>query len=171
MTRYWVSGNSGAGKTTLSRELARRIGARHVELDGLFHMEGWTPKETEAFIADVKAATAGDSWVLDGNYRGRLTDDLVDADVYVWLDYPRWITFPRVLRRTLRRAVSRQELWNGNRESWRNLLKRDPEASILAWSWTQHEPYRELFESLMDERWVRLSHPRDAAKWLDSVTP
>jgi hypothetical protein len=35
-----------------------------------------------------------------------------------------------LLRRTLRRVVSQEELWNGNRESWRMMLSRD---SILLW--------------------------------------
>ncbi|MCU1600264.1 MAG: toxin [Frankiales bacterium] len=169
MTRYWVSGNSGSGKTTLSAELARRLGIPHIELDGLFHQPGWGQQDTAVFVAEVLAATAGEAWVLDGNYRGRLTGQ-VEADVYVWLDYPRWITFPRVLRRTLRRVLLREELWNGNREVWRNVLSRDPETSILRWSWTQDQPYRQLFEGLVDERWVRLRTPRETRLWLDAVT-
>jgi len=167
--RYWVNGNSGAGKSTLSRELARRLACPHVELDALFHQPDWGQRETEEFVAEVQALTTGDTWVVDGNYRGRLTGRL-EADVYVWLDYPRRVTFPRVLRRTAGRIVLRRELWNGNRESLRNVLSRDHETSILRWSWTQHDVYRELFEGLADERWVRLRHPREARRWLDRVT-
>lgn len=169
MTRYWVSGNSGAGKTTLSRELARRLDVPHIELDGLFHRPGWEQAPLEEFLAAVAERTHSASWVVDGNYRGRLTGEL-EADVYVWLDYPRRVTFPRVLRRTARRVITRQELWNGNRESWRAVLSRRADTSILVWSWTQHDAYRELFERLADDRWMRLRSPREAQNWLDDVT-
>ena len=36
-----------------------------------------------------------------------------------------------VVRRTLARVVLRRELWNGNREPWRNLWSRDPEGGNI----------------------------------------
>jgi len=39
--RLSVVGCSGAGKTTLSRQLAQQLGYRHVELDALYHQPDW----------------------------------------------------------------------------------------------------------------------------------
>ena len=38
----------------------------------------------------------------------------------MWLDLPMRVWLPRLLRRTSRRLVCREELWNGNRESPRD---------------------------------------------------
>ena len=45
---------------------------------------------------------------------------------------------PRVVRRTLWRGLLRTELWHGNREDLRNLLRRDPDQNVVLWSWTSH---------------------------------
>ena len=37
----------------------------------------------------------------------------------------------------------RTELWNGNREEWRNLLSGNPGANIVVWAWTQHSKYHQ----------------------------
>ena len=81
---------------------------------------------------------AGDAWVIDGNYSA--VQDLVwaRADTVVWLDPSRARVMRQLVRRTLRRMARRTELWNGNRESWSNLFRADPEESILRWAWTQH---------------------------------
>jgi hypothetical protein len=64
---------------------------------------------------------AGDGWVIDGVYRGKLGTLVLDAaDTVVWLDLPLYVWLPRLLRRTLRRVVRREELWNGNRETFRD---------------------------------------------------
>jgi hypothetical protein len=51
----------------------------------------------------------------------------------------------RLLWRTLRRMATHAELWNGNREEWRNLLRLDPELSILRWAWTKDQVYRDRY--------------------------
>ncbi|WP_447943576.1 hypothetical protein [Microbacterium aurum] len=38
------------------------------------------------------------------------------ADAIVWIDHPRRVVMRRVVGRTIRRALTREELWHGNRE-------------------------------------------------------
>ncbi len=135
MLRVSVVGTSGSGKSTLARALAGRLGVPHIELDSIFHQAGWQPLPAEDFRARVDAATGTGGWVVDGNYSK--VRDLVwgRADTVVWLDPPRYTVMRQVVWRTLRRMALRSELWNGNRERWRNLLSRDPEVSIILWAW------------------------------------
>lgn len=176
MNKVLVVGNSGSGKTHLARRLVAARGAAHLELDALHHGPGWRAASAEQLRADVAAFLDAhpDGWVVDGNYRGKLGDLVLDrADTVVWLDYPRRVVFARVLRRTLGRVVARRELWNGNRERWRMLLNRDAGENILLWSWTQHHSYHRTYLELSagrpDLAWVRLASPREARRWLDVI--
>jgi adenylate kinase family enzyme len=123
-----------------------------------------------AALAEADEHSGG--WVADGNYRGRAAD-LLKPDVFVWLDYPRAVVFPRVVRRTVGRVVWRRELWNGNRERWRTLVKRDPLHNILLWSWSMQDTYRERWEATAradtESTWVRLRTPREAERWLTGL--
>jgi adenylate kinase family enzyme len=143
MRRVSVVGNSGSGKSTLAAALAGRLGVPWLELDSVFHMAGWTPRPTEEFRAEVDAFTAGDGWVVDGNYSA--VRDLVwsRADTVVWIDLPRPAVMRQLLARTLRRMATGAELWNGNRESFRFLLDKDE--SIIRFAWQQHAVYRERY--------------------------
>ena len=115
----------------------------HVELDAIFHQPNWTPLPTDEFRRRVADAITGDGWVVDGNYSA--VRDLIweRADTVVWLDLPRRVVMRQVAARTLRRMVSREELWNTNRERWRDLL--DADSSIIVWAWTQHAKYRHRY--------------------------
>lgn len=122
----------------MARRVAAARGLTHVELDAVFHQRGWTPLSDEAFEAAIAVVASEESWVVCGNYR-RVADLLMArADTVVLFDLPRWIVMSRVVRRTLRRIVRREELWNGNRERWRNLCSLDPEESVIVWAWTTH---------------------------------
>lgn len=146
--RVWLVGNSGSGKTTTARLLAQRLGVRCVELDAIHHQQGWQPIALDDFRARIAAIVAADSWVVDGNYSA--VADLVRAraDTIVWIDLPRPQVMRQVVPRTVRRLVRREVLWNGNRESWRGLVRRDPRESIIRWAWTQHDSYTERFTAL-----------------------
>ncbi|MGW0198626.1 hypothetical protein [Nonomuraea sp. NPDC003201] len=168
MRRVSVVGNSGSGKSTLAAALAGRLGVPWLELDSVFHMAGWTPRPPEEFRAEVDAFTAGDGWVVDGNYSA--VRDLVwsRADTVVWIDLPRPAVMRRLLVRTFRRMATGAELWNGNRESFRFLLDKDE--SIIRWAWTKHAVYRERYRRAAEDpanahlTFVRVASRADAER-------
>jgi adenylate kinase family enzyme len=171
MRRIVVIGTSCSGKTTLARELSRRLNLPYVELDALHWGPNWTPRE--GFAERVEQAIANDAWVIDGNYSAVRRKIWAAADTIVWLDYPLRIVLSRGLRRSIVRAWNQTELWHGNRESFR-LTFLDKE-SILLWllkSWRQHRrDYPKLLRSkeFAAKRIIRMRHPQETAKWIDQL--
>jgi adenylate kinase family enzyme len=170
--RVSVVGNSGSGKSTVARELAAALGVPYLELDSVFHQPGWEPLPEDEFRGVVEAAAAGDSWVMDGNYSAVRPLVWARADTVLWLDLPKWIVMRRVVWRTLRRAVTRQELWNGNREPLRNFLTWVPEESIISWAWHNHGKYRDRYAAAAADpacghlTFVRLTSRRAVSRFL-----
>lgn len=171
MRRIAVVGSTGVGKTTLAREIARRAKRPHVELDALHWDANWTPAERSLFRERAEAAVRGDTWVTDGNYSA--VRDIVwgRADTLVWLDYPLSIILRRLVQRTIRRVVSQEELWNGNRERLRDQLGRE---SLVFWALKTYEKRRrEFLQALREPPYahltlVRLRSPQETDAWLNA---
>jgi adenylate kinase family enzyme len=170
--RINVKGTSGTGKTTFSRALAERLALPYVELDALFHGPGWSQPVDEEFQARVRAAmdAAPGGWVIDGNYEGSLGATVVgEADTIVWLDLPLHVALRRLFARTSRRIRDDVELWNGNRETWRNALL--GWNSLFVWTVRSHFPRRRRWARHYadDPRLVRLGSTAEAARWLERL--
>jgi hypothetical protein len=81
----------------------------------------------------VTEAIQAEAWVVDGNY-GPVRDRVWQRATHlVWLDYERPVIMARVISRTFLRAALRIELWAGNRERWRHLLR---PGRPIRWAWT-----------------------------------
>jgi len=171
--RINVKGTSGSGKTTFSRELARRLDLPFVELDALHHGPNWYQPNAEEFSARVREAMAAlpDGWVIDGNYEGKLGALVIDAaDTIVWLDLPFAIKVRRLWRRTIGRIRDDVELWSGNKESWRGAFwGRD---SLFWWMVKTHFRHKRQWPARFagDPRVVRLRSVPEAREWLDANT-
>jgi adenylate kinase family enzyme len=174
--RVSVVGTSGSGKSTLSRALAAALGTECLELDSVFHQADWVPLPREEFRRRVAAVVAGERWVIDGNYTSQVKDLVwARADTVVWLDLSRSTVMRRVIWRSFRRAAGRTELWNGNRERWRNFFALDKEESVIAWAWQTHAAKRAKLEAAMADpenshlEFVRLTTPTAVRRFLSGV--
>ncbi len=165
-----IASASGNGKTTLGRELARRLDVPFVEVDALVHRPNWVETPNDELRALLEPILAGDGWVVDGTYRSKLGDLVLEAaDVVVWLDQPIRVWLPRLLRRTARRIRRREELWNGNRETWRNAVLGTK--ALLPWAFRMHVSRRRRYpELLAPYDVVRLRSPQEVERWLEGVT-
>lgn len=170
LQRVAVIGTSCSGKTSFARALSALLDAPHIELDALYWLPGWVERTVPEFRALVERETVGECWVADGNYApvrdivwGRATD-------IVWLNYSFARVFSRALSRTMRRILTREELFSGNRESFRqSFFSRD---SILLWVLKTFQRNRVEYAALRNaENWQHLRfrefrHPVQASAFL-----
>lgn len=176
MDRIRVVGSSGSGKTTTAKAIAERLGIERLELDSVHWLPDWQERDAEDFRRIIlEFATSHSRWVVDGNYGSRLGDGINHlVDTFVWLDLPRWRVMTALIARTVRRSVTREQLWGvGNTERITNLLSRDPHTNIAIWSWTHHHSNRERYGTMQQadpDRWVRLRSRRDVRRFLEALT-
>jgi adenylate kinase family enzyme len=163
--RVSVVGVSGSGKSTLGRNLAARLAVPYAELDAIYHQPDWVPLAEDQFRSQVTAIASGEGWVIDGNYSAVLPLVWERADTVIWLDPPWRTVMRRLIWRSVRRVAGRTELWNGNRERWRNLLTWDERESVISWAWHHYPIYRERYTAAAaDPAYCHLAFMRIATR-------
>jgi len=173
MRRVVVFGTTGSGKSWLAERLAARHGLRLIELDALFWGPGWQPAPLELFRHRVEREIRDGDWIVVGIY-GQVRDlTWRAADTLIWLDLPFPLVMWRLFWRTLRRAITRENLWGtGNRESFvRTFFTRQ---SILLWAIKTHRKNRARFAIECaflgkDKTIVRLTSRREVERFLQAA--
>jgi adenylate kinase family enzyme len=166
-----IASASGNGKTTFGRALAQRLHVRFVELDALVHGPNWTETPDDELRALVEPIVRSDGWVSDATYWRKLGLLVIDAaDTVVWLDLPLRVWLPRLVRRTWRRRLGREPLWNDNRETLRNAVW--GRESLFWFALRMHFQRRRTWPAeLAAYPVVRLRTVAEVERWLASVPP
>jgi adenylate kinase family enzyme len=174
LTRTVVIGTSCSGKTNFARQLAARLDAHHIELDRLYWLPGWQARAYDEFREKVLAATDAKRWIVDGNYSKVRDITWRRATAVVWLDYPFPVIFKRALIRSIRRIVTGEELFAGNRETFKKtFLSRE---SILWWVMTTYRRRRREYPQLFGKpehnhlKVHRISKPVEARSFLEGIS-
>ena len=136
--RIVVAGSSGAGKTTLAKQLASVHQLPFHEIDAIYHGPGWIPNPH--YLEVLQSILESSSWVVDSvGYQDSRELTFQAATHLVWLDLRRTRSTGRVALRSIRRVINRTELWNGNRETPLGILS---PTGPIAWSWRMHAERR-----------------------------
>lgn len=129
--RIVVYGVTGSGKSTLAARISAVTGIPWHAVDELTWRPGWIEVPPEEQRRVIEMICAGPEWILDAAYGKWLDIPLRRVDVVVALDYPRWFSLQRLVRRTLNRLVRHTPVCNGNYESLRGMIS--PRDSIIGW--------------------------------------
>jgi adenylate kinase family enzyme len=173
-SRILVVGTSGSGKTTLARALSGKLSIKDIELDALFWKENWVQSDPDEFREKIRKAMEGAAgYVIHGNYNKVKDLTWTNADLVIWLDYSQFVVMRRVLKRTIARILTREELWSGNKETfYRSFLAKD---SIVAWAWKTYRKRKEQYTSMMKEKPYNIreykvfKNPREAREFLEAL--
>lgn len=168
MERVVVIGSSGAGKSHFAARLAQRTGLPLVHLDALYWRPGWVKPDGDEWVRTVERLTAGERWIIDGNYGGTMEQRLAACDTAIFLDQPRVVC--------LRRAVQRRIRFHGRARP--DLTRGCPERltpAFIRWIWnypTNQRPrvLRRLRALRPDQRAVILRSPAAVEAFLRSVS-
>lgn len=157
----------------MGKALGEGLGVPHFELDSFFHGPNWQQTPDDVFRGLIQNATNVDVWVADGNYSQARDILWARATTLVWLDYPFPLVFWRLFRRTMRRGILRQELWNGNRENlWWHFFSKE---SLFLFLFQTYRPRRRQFAeyiALPDYAHLNVHifrSPAETDRWLQEV--
>ena len=170
--RLAIIGVTSSGKSTLAKRLAGDFALEFIDLDALHWEPNWHEAGDEVFRGRVEAATRPERWVVAGNYQA--VRDIVwpRAEAVVWIDY----SFPRVFWqltvRTLRRAMTREELSNGNRERLWWHFKLWPDESLYRWLFISYWGIKKAYPKYLAEPHhshlsvLRFRSPGEVDEWV-----
>lgn len=131
MVRIRIVGGPGSGKTTIAKELSKKLKIPHYDLDDIH----WDNKaKTYGITRDEKqrekllnAALKKKDWIIEGAYTGGWVDPTFEkADTIIIVNTGRVKRKYRILKRFTKRRLG---LYEGKRESLKDIY------GLLKWNW------------------------------------
>ncbi len=137
MPRIVILGNTAGGKSTLARQLSKKRGWPHIEIDRLYWQADWSVTPRDIYERQHAEKIKDDDWIIDGggdlsSIRARIDR----ATEIILIDMPLWVHFWL--------AAERQILWASGKIE-------HPPAGIA-----DMPPTRRLFEIIweVDRDWM-----------------
>jgi adenylate kinase family enzyme len=124
LSKIYIIGIVASGKTTLSRQLSRRLNIPCYELDSIVHHKTEqgrykrTPEQQAEVIREIDIAG---NWILEGTYRESYHQLFDMADSIIFLDIPLWKRKVRILLRFIKQQLKIEKC---NYKSDINMLKK-----------------------------------------------
>lgn len=170
--RIMVYGVTGSGKTVAADRISEATGIRWVAVDELMWEPGWVQVPVEEQRRRMERLCSEDSWIIDSAYGQWLDVPLARVELIVALDYPRWFSLQRLVRRTAGRLVDQRPICNGNTESLREIVSSD---SIIAWHFRSFRNKRTRiaqWQALAGNggpRVLRFTRSHNVERWIESL--
>lgn len=114
MQKIMIIGPGGAGKSTLARELNKRLKLSIYHLDLYFWKPGWVESSDEEWLRKQKKIIDNQQWIIDGNYEESIDLRLDACDTVIFLNFPRMVCLYRVYKRYFQyRGKTRSDINKG----------------------------------------------------------
>lgn len=97
--RIAIVGIGGSGKTTLSREIAKKAGLPLFHIDQIIWKGEWIEVPEEEYLVKHKELIEKDEWVIEGFLDDKMNERVIIADLVIHLDYSGLLSGYRFVKR------------------------------------------------------------------------
>lgn len=153
-----------------AQHISARTGLPLTLADELTWKPGWVPVALQRQRELFESVVAEERWVLDTAYGAWLDVVLPRVELVVGLDYPRWFSLQRLVRRTLMRALDKKPICNGNTESFRGIFG---QGSIIRWHFRSFARKRRRMRQWAAARngppVLVFTRPTDLERWISRI--
>jgi adenylate kinase family enzyme len=133
--RITICGPCGSGKSTLASRIASKLDVGFIDLDSCYFKEHWETRNEEELEREIdrRLNQFPQGWVIAGNH-SKNPIHWENTEIFVYLNLPFYITFWRLLKRTMYRFWTKQPLFGTQTciESFR--LAFASSESVLLWA-------------------------------------
>ena len=143
-----IIGCAGSGKTTLALRLHKQLNLPLYHLDQYYWLPGWERTDFDMFIQMHDELCDRNEWIIEGSYIRVLTPRLMQADVIIFLDMPRYVCMWRVLKRSF---LNWGKVIPGNPEGCRQQIFTRKFLDFLQWTWNFNQRFRPVICKLLEE--------------------
>ena len=111
MKRIYILGTMGSGKTTLAKEISKKLKIKACDLDDVFWKRKFDLKRDEKERSQrVKKIIQKKEWIIEGVYSSWGVEDILTRATHViMLDFPVYVLWYRVMKRYLARSGLHKE--------------------------------------------------------------
>ncbi len=164
MERIIIIGSCGAGKTTLSLELSKKLGLPLVHLDKLHHIGFWQERPKEEFDELLVSELEKPKWIIDGNYNRTIPLRMKYCDTVIFLDFSRLVCLWGVIKRLIKyHGKTRPDMGGECRERF------DPEFIKYVWNFNKlhRKNYLEMLDEAKDKKVIIFKNRREVKRFLN----
>lgn len=165
MKKIYIIGIVASGKTTMSKELSKKLLIPYYELDNVVYTKKNNKRykrTNEELFEVINDINMNNSWIFEGVYRESYKYILDYSDTIIFLDVPLYIRKIRILKRFI------MQQFNLEKSEYKSDLK----MLKMMFKWTKDfETNRCIFEKMLNEyssKLVVISNKNELRKLLNS---
>ncbi len=164
MNKIMIIGSPGAGKTTLATQLGSKLALPVYHLDKYFWQENWKPLQQEEFKIIQNKLVSEKRWIIDGNFTQSMDIRMSQAEVIIFLDFPKLIILWRYFYRYFKNYNKiRTDVGGNNKQNikWKHLK--------FVLFYPIDEVYALIKQYAKNKRVIVLRNPPEVNKFLDQL--
>lgn len=165
--KIMIIGSGGAGKSTLAKEMGKKLNLSVHHLDALLWEPNWNQVSKDKQREIQEKIVQEEEWIIDGNYGGTMDIRFRAAETIIFMDIHRIICVYRALKRVFQyRNQTRPDMVEGNEERI--------DFNFYQWIWNYPKVkspkiFKSLEELEGEKNIIVLSSPKEVREFIQKL--
>ena len=111
MKKIYIIGAVGTGKTTLAKDLSKKLNIKMYELDKVvWDDENGNIKRSDEEVQKLFGEILNkETWIIEDVGRKKFIEGIKQADIVYYIDLPSWLIYKRCVLRWIKQKLGKEE--------------------------------------------------------------